>query len=105
VNADQARLYAAVMRRHGRPGYHGRPMRCVPSTAERDGSTPRLEPEAADNRVIFVDRDHAEAAVAEFTAAGSHPMEPYPCKRSRTGHWHIRVTTAQVTREDGGTQP
>jgi hypothetical protein len=105
VNGTQARLYASVMRRHGRPGYHDRPMRCQPSTAERDGLEPRLEPPEADGRVIFETRDAAVAAIAEFAANGSRTMEPYPCKRSRTGHWHIRVATAQVTREDGGTQP
>jgi hypothetical protein len=84
---------AAVIARHARHRAD-RPLRCRPSAEERreraQGVVPRVRRErpGSDWKYIYDTAAAAEAAAAEFAAAGER-MRPYPCARSRTGHYHL----------------
>lgn len=79
--------------RHARQGRHG-PVRCRPGVEElRERAqqvTPRVARErpGSDWKVIYDTRATADAAASEFAADG-YPVRPYPCARSKRGHWHL----------------
>lgn len=90
---------AGVVARHARHR-DGRPIRCKPAAEERreraQGVVPRVRREGpgSDWKVIYDSAAAAEAAAAEFAAAGER-MRPYPCARSRHGHYHLTTDHAR----------
>jgi hypothetical protein len=90
---DRHQRSAEIAARHGRPGRHG-PVRCRPGAEElrerAQNITPRTARErpGSDGKVIYDTREAADAAAAEFAADG-YPVRPYPCARSKHGHWHL----------------
>lgn len=84
---------AAVIARHARRRA-GRPLRCRPAAEElrerEQAITPRVRRArpGTDWKYIYDTRGAAEAAAAEFAAAGER-LRPYPCARSRHGHYHL----------------
>lgn len=76
----------AVIARHARLKPSGDPLFCHPKRAER-----RADPAVLNRsvRVIYPDRDAAEAAAREFVDLGGFTMVPQPCPRSRSGHYHL----------------
>ena len=76
----------AIMMRHARVR-DGRPVFCGQSRLEREGRNSfHAQP---NGKVVYNDREHAEAAAAELLAATGKAFRPYPCPRSRHGHHHL----------------
>ena len=87
MTADARR---AVILRHARLYAEGKPMFCMPSKAELEGVTGRKAGPGTDGKVIYPDREAAEAAARELEALGAKPMRSYPCGRSpRRRHHHL----------------
>lgn len=80
-----------VLARYARIRPDGRPTFCAPSRVELAGN--RLQGPGTDGKVIFPDREAAEAAARELEALGSRPMRAHECKRSRHGHCHLTTDT------------
>jgi hypothetical protein len=91
VQARQAAVDArrAVIIKYARLRTDGKPQFCLPTRAEREGNVRRDW--GTDNKVIFPDRDAAQAAARELEALGSRAMTVYECDRSRHGHHHLRT--------------
>ncbi|MCW0211828.1 MAG: hypothetical protein OJJ54_00550 [Pseudonocardia sp.] len=80
---------AKVLLRYARLLPAGRPVFCKPSRAELEGMAPRRQGRGADGKVIYSDREAAEAAARELEDLGARPQRAYVCKRSRHGHFHL----------------
>ena len=91
---DQER--AKVLLRYARLMGTGRPVFCKPSRAELAGTAPRRQGVGADGKVIYPDRESAEAAARELEELGARAQRAYVCKRSRRGHYHL---TTDLVRE------
>lgn len=76
------------------------PMFCSPSRIEREGkSSFHRQP---DGKVIYDDREKAEAAARELEAITGIAFRPYACPRSRRGHQHLtRDNSPAVKRRQG----
>lgn len=83
-----------LVRRHARLDRRGKPVKCVPNAAERDGIVSDRQAQGSDFKVIFDSREAAEAFCAEVHAAGLERMRAYPCGRSRHGHHHVSRRSA-----------
>ncbi len=100
----------AILARHARLNRHGTPIRCQPGAEElrerRERVTARVSRErpGTDWKVIYDSRAAAEAAAAEFAAAG-HGFRSYPCARSRSGHYHLTTEPTAGHREAGHPAP
>ncbi|MHA6793622.1 hypothetical protein ACVGVM_08920 [Pseudonocardia bannensis] len=84
---DAAR--AEVLVRYARLMRIGRPVVCLPSRAELSGEAPRRQGRGSDGKVIYPDRESAEAAARELERLGSRALRAYMCSRSRHGHYHL----------------
>ncbi|WP_214368690.1 hypothetical protein [Pseudonocardia sp. H11422] len=84
---DAAR--AEVLVRYARLMRIGRPVVCLPSRAELSGRMPRRQGQGSDGKIIYPDRDSAEAAARELEQLGSRALRAYMCSRSRHGHFHL----------------
>lgn len=80
---------AEVVARYARTLPSGRPMYCKPSREERSGEVVRKQGPGTDGKVIYPNKDAADAAGRELEALGGRPLRPYACKRSRNGHFHL----------------
>jgi hypothetical protein len=80
---------AKVLLKYARLLPAGRPVFCKPSRAELEGAAPRRQGRGADGKVIYSDREAAEAAARELEELGARPQRAYVCKRSRHGHFHL----------------
>lgn len=87
---------AKVLLRYARLMGTGRPVFCKPSRKEIAGTAPRRQGVGADGKVIYPDRDSAEAAARELEELGARAQRAYVCKRSRRGHYHL---TTDLVRE------
>ncbi|WP_181782455.1 hypothetical protein [Pseudonocardia pini] len=87
---------ARVLLRYARLMTTGRPVFCKPSRAELAGTAPRRQGVGADGKVIYSDRESAEAAARELEELGARAQRAYVCKRSRRGHYHL---TTDLVRE------
>jgi hypothetical protein len=87
---------ARVLLRYARLMGTGRPVFCKPSRAEMAGTAPRRQGVGADGKVIYPDRESAEAAARELEELGARAQRAYVCKRSRHGHYHL---TTDLVRE------
>jgi hypothetical protein len=85
-----------VLLRYARLMGTGRPVFCKPSRAEMAGTAPRRQGVGADGKVIYPDRESAEAAARELEELGARAQRAYVCKRSRHGHYHL---TTDLVRE------
>jgi hypothetical protein len=65
----------------GGPQY-GQPMRC-----KRGGG--ELYPSGSDGKVIYDTEAAARAAASALELLGMERQSPYPCPRSRHGHYHL----------------
>ncbi|NMH95759.1 hypothetical protein [Pseudonocardia acidicola] len=83
---DDAR--AQVLVRHARLMSSGRPTVCKPSRAEIEGRMPSPG-RGSDGKVIYPDRESAEAAARELELLGARALRAYLCRRSRHGHFHL----------------
>ena len=98
VDRDRAR----VLLRYARLMNSGRPVFCKPSRAEIAGVAPRRQGVRGDGKVIYPDRESAEAAARELEDLGARAQRAYVCKRSRHGHFHLTTDlVAQRRRELG----
>jgi len=83
---EEKRARRKILRKHARV-HAGRPVFCGPSRDEMRG--------AADygirrnGKVIFDNREKAEAAAAALLALTGERFRPYECPRSRRGHCHL----------------
>ncbi|GAA2851322.1 hypothetical protein GCM10010472_05480 [Pseudonocardia halophobica] len=87
---------ARILLRYARLMSTGRPIFCKPSRAELAGTAPRRQGVGADGKVIYPDRESAEAAARELEELGARAQRAYVCKRSRHGHYHL---TTDLVRE------
>jgi hypothetical protein len=87
---------AKVLLRYARLMGTGRPVFCKPSRKEIAGTAPRRQGVGADGKVIYPDREAAEAAARELEELGARAQRAYVCKRSRRGHYHL---TTDLVRE------
>jgi hypothetical protein len=76
----------AIIRRHAR--VRGRKVVfCGVSNLEKEGRN-TFHPQP-NGKVIYDDRESAEAAAQELLALTGVAFRPYPCPRSRHGHHHL----------------
>lgn len=80
---------ARIVLRYARLTAAGRPVFCKPSRAEIAGDVCRRQGPGTDGKIIYPDRESAEAAARELEALGARPQRPYVCRRSRRGHYHL----------------
>lgn len=85
---EQLTSRRAIVRRWARLTAGGQPMQCWPSRAELAGE--RVAPERDDGKVIFDDARAAAGCAGELYVDGGSLQVPYPCARSRHGHYHLR---------------
>jgi hypothetical protein len=91
IERDESARIACVIRRYARLLPNGNPTRCWPSKAERCGAAPRLMKSGTDDKVIYDTLDAATWAGMELGAICDTRFRPYPCARSRRGHYHLRT--------------
>ncbi|GAA1849176.1 hypothetical protein GCM10009836_31160 [Pseudonocardia ailaonensis] len=94
VDRDRAR----ILLRYARLMNSGRPVFCKPSRAELAGAAPRRQGIGGDGKVIYSDRESAEAAARELEELGARAQRAYVCKRSRHGHFHLTTDLATERR-------
>lgn len=86
VNATMAR-FARLERGGPREGL---PMLCTATRGEREGWKQRRNHAANDGKVIFPDREAAEACARALTSELNFQLlRAYECERSRRGHHHL----------------
>ncbi|GAB0105842.1 hypothetical protein JMUB6875_48240 [Nocardia sp. JMUB6875] len=73
-------------------------MRCTPGKRESDGRAPRMMSAGTDGKLIYDDRRSANAAAKAFEQFDGIPLRPYPCRRSRHGHFHLTTDGARMRR-------
>jgi hypothetical protein len=79
-----------IIRRYARLLPSGKPIRCTPSLDEIRGITPRKALPGTDRKIIYDDRERAEWAAREMFSICGERQVPYPCRRSASGHFHLR---------------
>ncbi|MCE0763679.1 hypothetical protein LWC35_12290 [Pseudonocardia kujensis] len=92
---------ARILLRYARLMSTGRPVFCKPSRAELAGTAPRRQGVGADGKVIYPDRESAEAAARELEELGARAQRAYVCKRSRHGHYHLTTDLVRERRRTG----
>lgn len=96
VDADERR---EVLGRYARLKPSGAPVLCTPSQAELSGEIPRVTSWGNDGKIIFDDREKAEACARALEAIGCDPQVAYECKRGSRGHHHLTTRGAAAARE------
>ncbi|MFP5021937.1 hypothetical protein [Pseudonocardia phyllosphaerae] len=99
TDADRGRVLA----RYARLMRSGRPEVCRPGRREleerrRQGAGAAT---GSDGKVIYPDRDAAEAAARELEELGGRAQRAYLCRRSRRGHFHLTTDHVAERRGDG----
>jgi hypothetical protein len=94
---------ARILLRYARLMSTGRPVFCKPSRAELAGTAPRRQGVGADGKVIYPDRESAEAAARELEELGARAQRAYVCKRSRHGHYHLTTDLVRERQRTAGT--
>lgn len=96
-----AEVRHAILDRYARRMPSGKPVRCFPPAAERDGKVPRVNTPGNDGKIIFDTREQAEACAAAFLAVGGVPQIAYRCNRGKRGHHHLRRETVTLQSRRG----
>lgn len=91
----------AVIDRFARLRPNGRAEFCSPSTEKQAAAVARGQAPSGDGKVIYPDRQAAEAAAKEFEALDGQPMRAYRCPRSQHGHHHLTVDHTATARPTG----
>jgi hypothetical protein len=102
VAEDEEALLAqrrrAVIHEHARMGRHGKPIFCKPSRAEREGVEPRKQGPRTDGKPIYDTREIADEVARLLEPLGAGPLRPFPCNRSRNGHFHLTGDRGRINR-------
>lgn len=93
-----------ILARHARLTGKGIPQRCATSRAEKRNPEQLWWWQGSDEKVILLDRQHAEDCARELAALyREKPLRPYLCPRSKRGHYHltsdVEATSAGARRQ------
>lgn len=78
-----------IIKKYARIRPSGYVIKCTPSQDELSGVAERRAHKGGDYKVIYDTREAADACGKELESVGLDPQRPYPCTRSRKGHWHL----------------
>lgn len=93
---EQKRARRKILRKYARVR-EGRPVFCGPSREEtRHGADFGIK---RNGKVIFDNREQAEAAAAALRALTGEMLRPYACPRSKRGHHHLTHDRSPANRQ------
>lgn len=98
IHAD-AEERREVIRRYARLRPNGTPVCCTPTREELSGEAGHKTRWGNDGKIIFDDRESAEACARVLESIGCKPARAYECKRSSRHHHHLTTEGAAEDRE------